>query len=550
MASESGVIWENSPLHQYLREIELHVDTRPIPKNVALDSVSIVSRVRNSYISLFTRIVSFFDPDFCGLVHFYAKRVIDSSMMLEDDFAVVQTMAPSIITAPAVRLSPWMYCINALWLSSFALGGILALSSRPQFLVDKRLFAIPFGALVIGFYLRPPSRTPIFQHRRNTAVLERCLKSLEALELSASRSIRFIQEIELVSRGYGISSSLLPPIARLEMASQTRRCVLLRQTIWGSLRRAVHAIREGTRRAMASHPLCGSADYPGYYLACSPNEGISLVGDVEAVRNFTIDFSLTSLKAFYTLFQEYRSEYFRRFCLMMAAECHIDDDDDHKTDDTARISRHLQSVFADVETMLLAVTKIAASCTTKIDRQLALDTGIHLAPRADAQHDDDSPSSPATAPLARQLQATRSSLHTALARTHAVAHGLADCQNATLPRSVDELLLGIAAADAAINAAASSIAAAKQHILNAQRPPNSPVPAPPPAPPEPTVVVESVGEGLGEVAGVFEGDSERRGPAPPPLSATEERAAAREAAIVAANVMGELKAVLAGIQSL
>ncbi|KAE8327343.1 Mysoin-binding motif of peroxisomes-domain-containing protein [Aspergillus sergii] len=52
----------------------------------------------------------------------------------------------------------------------------------------------------------------------------------QGFDSAASASVVFIQEVELVSRGYRISTPL-PPISRLEDQAQTRRCLRLRRTV-------------------------------------------------------------------------------------------------------------------------------------------------------------------------------------------------------------------------------------------------------------------------------------------------------------------------------
>ncbi|PYH44180.1 proliferating cell nuclear antigen [Aspergillus saccharolyticus JOP 1030-1] len=52
----------------------------------------------------------------------------------------------------------------------------------------------------------------------------------QGFDSAASASVVFIQEVELVSRGYRISTPL-PPISRLEDQTQTRRCLRLRRTV-------------------------------------------------------------------------------------------------------------------------------------------------------------------------------------------------------------------------------------------------------------------------------------------------------------------------------
>ncbi|KAE8359428.1 Mysoin-binding motif of peroxisomes-domain-containing protein [Aspergillus caelatus] len=68
----------------------------------------------------------------------------------------------------------------------------------------------------------------------------------QGFDSAASASVVFIQEVELVSRGYRISTPL-PPISRLEDQAQTRRCLRLRRTVsecfYAMLKRYIQAQR-------------------------------------------------------------------------------------------------------------------------------------------------------------------------------------------------------------------------------------------------------------------------------------------------------------------
>ncbi|MCJ1389271.1 hypothetical protein MMC18_002127 [Xylographa bjoerkii] len=60
------------------------------------------------------------------------------------------------------------------------------------------------------------------------------VENAHGLDAATSAAITLVQEVELVSRGYRISSPL-PPISRLDEQSQTRRCARLRRTLKISL---------------------------------------------------------------------------------------------------------------------------------------------------------------------------------------------------------------------------------------------------------------------------------------------------------------------------
>ncbi|GLA76409.1 hypothetical protein AtubIFM55763_007982 [Aspergillus tubingensis] len=87
------------------------------------------------------------------------------------------------------------------------------------------------------------------------------ISNAQGFDSAASASVVFIQEVELVSRGYRISTPL-PPVSRLEDQTQTRRCLRLRRTVsesfylmLGQYIRAQHTLR----------PLTDATNLAKYY---------------------------------------------------------------------------------------------------------------------------------------------------------------------------------------------------------------------------------------------------------------------------------------------
>ncbi|KAJ5586788.1 uncharacterized protein N7459_002553 [Penicillium hispanicum] len=115
----------------------------------------------------------------------------------------------------------------------------------------------------------------------------------QGFDSAASASVVFIQEVELVSRGYRISTPL-PPISRLEDQAQTRRCLRLRRAVsecfWSMLERYIQS--QNTLR-----PLTDEADLAKYYDIYDIG-----LGDLEGIestlshRSMDDQYSLRSLR--------------------------------------------------------------------------------------------------------------------------------------------------------------------------------------------------------------------------------------------------------------
>ncbi|KAI9741110.1 MAG: hypothetical protein M1834_002823 [Cirrosporium novae-zelandiae] len=91
-----------------------------------------------------------------------------------------------------------------------------------------------FSIMIAIFYVHV--RRQWLKQLRHQAIDSTALMISEsqALDGAASSAITLIQEVELVSRGYRLSTPL-PPVSRLEEQSQTKRCARLRRTLRSSL---------------------------------------------------------------------------------------------------------------------------------------------------------------------------------------------------------------------------------------------------------------------------------------------------------------------------
>ncbi|CCU76264.1 unnamed protein product [Blumeria hordei] len=91
--------------------------------------------------------------------------------------------------------------------------------------------------------------------------LSNLIVSAYELDRAAANAISLVQEVELVSRGYRISSPL-PPISRIEDRSQSRRCIRLRKQIRKSF---VDVTTKYVEAVSQLQPLAEELDLEKYY---------------------------------------------------------------------------------------------------------------------------------------------------------------------------------------------------------------------------------------------------------------------------------------------
>jgi hypothetical protein len=134
--------------------------------------------------------------------------------------------------------------------AAFALAAFLhwALNSRPSELIRGRglLVITIFGigsVVVYGYFRRQWLHGLRQQAVEDVSVL---VTNLQALQTSTASAITLIQEVELVSRGYRLSSPL-PPISRLDERGQSRRCSRLRKALQTAFSRVTPPLQDACR---------------------------------------------------------------------------------------------------------------------------------------------------------------------------------------------------------------------------------------------------------------------------------------------------------------
>jgi len=144
----------------------------------------------------------------------------------------------------------------------------------------------------------------------------------ELFAITIGRAVRLVQEVELIARGYGISSRLAP-ITRLELASRVRLCMPLRECIAHTLYVNLKQSRAATRRLLHEFPMAASVDYPGSFICNSrlADLGVCDAVDREAVSQATNDMSLAYLKHMFDIANQQRSEFLRRLSLSFSPLC-------------------------------------------------------------------------------------------------------------------------------------------------------------------------------------------------------------------------------------
>ncbi|KAK2740577.1 hypothetical protein FQN55_008786 [Onygenales sp. PD_40] len=116
-------------------------------------------------------------------------------------------------------------------------------------------------AVGFAFYVFAKRQWLKYLRRQAVDVASVLVTNAQSFDSAASASVVLIQEVELVSRGYRISTPL-PPISRLEDQTQTRRCLRLRRILSECLEEMLARYLDTTRHL---RPLTHIANLEKYY---------------------------------------------------------------------------------------------------------------------------------------------------------------------------------------------------------------------------------------------------------------------------------------------
>ncbi|ORY07490.1 hypothetical protein K493DRAFT_332759 [Basidiobolus meristosporus CBS 931.73] len=119
-------------------------------------------------------------------------------------------------------------------------------------------------------------------------VLERLIFASQSIDIRIHKSMKMVQEIELVSRGYRLST-ILPPISRIEQNSSTHRCLNFRRALNEIIKDGVEVYR------MFTSLVLKNTKSPVYELANNSNAALE-----------TDELTLSSIKRRFQMFHEMR----------------------------------------------------------------------------------------------------------------------------------------------------------------------------------------------------------------------------------------------------
>ncbi|KAM4037056.1 vezatin isoform 2-T2 [Anomaloglossus baeobatrachus] len=153
--------------------------------------------------------------------------------------------------------------------------------------------------------------------------LEMTVANSRAFTNLVRKSLRLIQETEVISRGFTLVSAACPYDKVGQQASQ--QLLGLRKAVYKTVRTNFRVSRLATLYMLKSYPLNSEIDNVTNYICVVPLKDLGLglseeqVSEEEA-HNLTDGFSLPALKVLFQLWIGQSSEFFRRLALLLSPE--------------------------------------------------------------------------------------------------------------------------------------------------------------------------------------------------------------------------------------
>ncbi|XP_069556509.1 vezatin isoform X1 [Brachyistius frenatus] len=280
-----------------------------------------------------------------GVFGQYSVRcILDQDVLLQEDVELIELLDPSLLTlgsSPSGSPSrasalprPGLIAKPSIWDMAGLVGlaaVLLGLCSMSEGLWP--LAAAPWGLALLGWVgLRGVSlwrqgRMQRTVHTRATQ-LQTLLHNSKTLTGLSRKSLRLVQETEVISRGFTLLLDRVSAASSFSRAGpgvvpRGQQLIGLRKALYRALRSAFRASRRATCHMLKAFPLNSEIDNVTNYVSAVPLKdlglglGIEHLGDEQA-QELTDDYSLPALKMLFQLWVGQSSECFRRLALLLS----------------------------------------------------------------------------------------------------------------------------------------------------------------------------------------------------------------------------------------
>ncbi|XP_063178845.1 vezatin isoform X2 [Chroicocephalus ridibundus] len=350
---DEEVVFENSPLYQYLQDLG-HTDfevcssvSQKAEQCAAVES----QRERTVHAAqeqgILSKLVEFFRSWFpfpqykknddilhrldVGFRFDTLRTILQQEVLLQEDVELIEFLDPSILSAGQCkqqenRQLPTLRSLATpnIWDVSLLLAFVSALLMLPSWWKESSWLLWGLVLLVYAvFRVWGTWRTAKLQMslRKYCIQLEETVANSRAFTNLVRKALRLIQETEVISRGFTLVSAACPFNKAGQHPSQ--HLIGLRKAVYRSVRANFRASRLATLYMLKHYPLNSESDNVTSYICVVPFKELGLglseeqVSEEEA-HNLTDGFSLPALKVLFQLWVGQSSEFFRRLVLLLS----------------------------------------------------------------------------------------------------------------------------------------------------------------------------------------------------------------------------------------
>ncbi|XP_068951282.1 vezatin isoform X2 [Petaurus breviceps papuanus] len=349
---DEEVVFENSPLYQYLQDLgqtDFEICSSVSPKaeqctseeglkenSTKMPSNGILLNLAES----FTKWTSLFQC--CkndDLLHKLdvgfrldsLRTILQQEVLLQEDVELIELLDPSILSMgqPQQQEDGYLPTLRSLatpniWDVSMLLGYVSFFIMIPAW---WNISSWPLWGLILIVYLVIRAsgwwRTARLQMtlRKYNVQLEDTVANSRAFTNLVRKSLRLIQETEVISRGFTLVSAACPFNKAGQHPSQ--HLIGLRKAVYRTVRTNFRAARLATLYMLKNYPLNSESDNVTNYICVIPFKELGLGLSEEQVseeeeHNLTDGFSLPALKVLFQLWVGQSSEFFRRLALLLS----------------------------------------------------------------------------------------------------------------------------------------------------------------------------------------------------------------------------------------
>ncbi|XP_038833864.1 vezatin-like isoform X1 [Salvelinus namaycush] len=280
----------------------------------------------------------------CVFGQYAVQCILDQDVLLQEDVELIELLDPSLLTlgaspsgaprrdnslpCPRLLASPSQWDVAVLVGLAAVLLGLSSLSAGAW-----SLAVIPWCAAVMGWVglrgagLWRQGRMQRAAHAQASELQTMALDT-KALTSLARKSLRLLQETEVISRGFTllldrVSAASSFSRAGLGVGPRGQQLIGLRKAVYRALRSAFRASRRATCHMLKAYPLNSEIDNVTNYVSAVPLKELGMglgtehLTDEEA-QELTDDYSLPALKVLFQLWVGQSSECFRRLALLLS----------------------------------------------------------------------------------------------------------------------------------------------------------------------------------------------------------------------------------------